>query len=186
MSAARAVFLDRDGTLLDLVPYLHDPEQVRLVPGSAEALRRLAENGYARVVITNQSGVARGYFTLSDVQFVHEKMRELLQAEGADVEAIEVCPHHPDHTGPCPCRKPLPGLITGAAERLGLDLSRSWVVGDRIEDALAGRAAGCRTVLVLTGYGREESRKHPPHVLKAVDYVAWDLPAAVAYILAAR
>jgi D-glycero-D-manno-heptose 1,7-bisphosphate phosphatase len=180
----KAVFLDRDGTLLELIPYLQDPALTRLVSGAGEALRRLAENGYARVVVTNQSGVARGWFTMSEVDAIHERMRSLLRADGADIEAVEVCPHHPEFSEPCLCRKPLPGLIIAAAERLGLDLSRSWVVGDRIEDAQAGRAAGCRTILVLSGYGREESRKHPPAAYKDVDFIAWDLPAAIARILA--
>ncbi len=183
MSDRKAVFLDRDGTVLDLVPYLHDPEQVRLVPGAAEALRALGEAGWMRILVTNQSGIARGLFGIEDVERVHERMLDLLRAEGADLEAIEICPHHPDFTGPCACRKPASGMLERAAERLQIGRSGSWVVGDRIEDIISGRPLGCGGILVLTGYGRDEARTIAPGDLRPVRYVAWDLPAAAAFIL---
>ncbi len=179
----KAVFLDRDGTLIDLVPYLHDPAEVRLVPGAAAALRRLGAAGWARVLVTNQSGVARGYYTLEEVERVHARMRELLRAEGADLEAIEICPHHPEHGSPCDCRKPAPGMLTRAGARLGIDPRRSWVIGDRWEDIAAGAPLGCRGILVMTGYGREQLAEGGDHALAAQTEVASDLAAAVDRIL---
>ena len=185
MNGGRGVFLDRDGTILELVPYLHDPDQVRLLPGAAESLRRLGEAGWARVLVTNQSGVARGYYPIGDVERVHARLLALLRSEGADLEAIEICPHHPEHSGACRCRKPAPGMLEAAAVRIGIDTRRSWTVGDRMEDLEAGSPLGCRGILVLTGYGREQARGGLPSVWVNVDYVAWDLPAAVAHILGA-
>ncbi len=178
-----AVFLDRDGTILDLVPYLHRPDEVRLIAGAAQALRRLGEAGWLRVLVTNQSGIARGYYSLDDLERVHERMQELLREEGADLDAIEVCPHHPDHTGPCSCRKPASGMLERAAGRLSIDLARSWVIGDRMEDLRAGSPLGIPGVLVLTGYGKEEARTTPPAALRIARYIAWDLPAAAAFLL---
>lgn len=183
MDGRRGVFIDRDGTLIDLIPYLADPDQVRLVSGAGEALRRLGEAGYDRVVVTNQSGVARGLYDLDRVAAVHERLLQRLRLEGADLEAIEICPHHPDFTGTCACRKPEPGMVLRAAERLGVDLRASWAIGDRFEDLTAGTKVGCRGILVLTGYGRDQARSTPPEKWGTVDYVAWDLPAAVAYLI---
>jgi len=180
---ARAVFIDRDGTLIDLVPYLHDPERVRLLPGAAESLRRLGEAGWKRVLITNQSGIARGLYGLEDVERVHARTLELLRAEGADLEGIEICPHLPEITGPCDCRKPAPGMLARASRRLGVDPARSWVIGDRIEDVMSGSPLGCPGILVLSGYGREQARRVPPEAWENVRFVARDLPAAVAAIL---
>jgi D-glycero-D-manno-heptose 1,7-bisphosphate phosphatase len=179
----KAVFLDRDGTLIDLVPYLHDPAGVRLVPGAATALRKLGAAGWARVLVTNQSGVARGYYTLHDVERVHARVLELLRAEGVDLEAIEICPHHPEHGSPCDCRKPAPGMLTRAAARLGIDPRHSWVIGDRWEDIAAGAPLGCRGILVMTGYGREQLADGADPALVAATAVAEDLAAAVDRIL---
>jgi len=184
MSARRAVFLDRDGTLLELVAYLHRPEEVRLIAGAAAALRRLGQEGWLRVVVTNQSGIARGSFSIGDVQAVHERMLALLRAEGADVEGIEICPHHPDYTGPCSCRKPAPGMLSRAADRLGIDPTASWVIGDRCEDLQAGHALGARTILVRTGYGREEEIAAGADLMGWITHVAADLPAACEFLLA--
>lgn len=183
MRERKAVFLDRDGTVLRLVPYLHDPGQVQLIPGAGEALRALGEAGWARILVTNQSGIARGMFTIEEAESVHERMLDLLRADGADLEAIEICPHHPDFTGPCACRKPAAGLLERAAERLRIEPSQSWVVGDRIEDIVAGHSIGCGGILVLTGYGRDEARTVAPGDVSPIRYVAWDLPAAAAFIL---
>ena len=149
-----AVFLDRDGTLIEEVPYLCDPRQVRLLPGAAQAVRRLRQAGYATVVVTNQSGVGRGYFTDEEVRLCNEEMRRQLEAEGAYLDGVYSCPvapvgkdrsvvEHPD-------RKPGPGMLLRAAADLELDLSRSWMVGDLISDVLAGSNAGCRGSILLT------------------------------------
>jgi D-glycero-D-manno-heptose 1,7-bisphosphate phosphatase len=181
----RAVFLDRDGTILQQIAYLHQPELVRLVPGAAGALRRLEAQGWLRILVTNQSGVARGMFSLEDVAAVNDRMRNLLQAGGADLEGIEICPHHPDYTGPCDCRKPASGLVRRAAKRYGIDLACSWMIGDRLDDLAAGRVLGLRTILVRTGYGREEERAATPEQLAEITRVVDDLPAACDFLLAA-
>lgn len=183
MSERRGVFLDRDGTLVELIPYLHKPEEVRLIPGVAASLRSLGEAGWVRIIVTNQSGIARGSFSADDVDAVNARMRELLLAEGADIEGIEFCPHHPDYTGICGCRKPAPGMLQRAAERLNLDPASSWMIGDRIDDALAGLAFGAQTILVRTGYGAEEERVADAGELKRITHIANDLPSACDYIL---
>jgi D-glycero-D-manno-heptose 1,7-bisphosphate phosphatase len=159
VSGIKAVFIDRDGTLLELVPYLHRPEEVRLTSGAAQALRRLGDAGWLRVVVTNQSGVARGLFSIDEVEAVHTRMLELIRAEGGDVDAVEICPHHPDYTGVCSCRKPASGMLQCAADRFDIDLARSWIIGDRLDDLEAGLAVGARGILVMTGYGRDEAEK---------------------------
>lgn len=149
-----AIFLDRDGTILEPVAYIEDPAQVALLPGAADALRALRGDGYALVVVTNQSAVARGVIDRRKLRQIHERMESLLRDQGVLLDGIEICPHHPDFTGPCLCRKPEPGMIRRAAQRLGLDLSRSFMIGDSISDLEAGRRAGTRPILVRTGYGR--------------------------------
>jgi D-glycero-D-manno-heptose 1,7-bisphosphate phosphatase len=181
----RAVFLDRDGTVLVAVAYLHQPELVRLVPGAAGALQRLKSQGWLRILVTNQSGVARGMFSLDDVAAVNRRMLDLLRDGGADLEGIEICPHHPDHTGPCDCRKPAPGMLKRAAKRLDIDLARSWMIGDRLDDLEAGRVLGLRTILVRTGYGREEECRARPEQIARITQVVDDLPAACDVLLAA-
>lgn len=145
------VFFDRDGTLIEERNYLSDPEQVALLPGAAEAVRRAREAGFLAVVLTNQSGVGRGYFRMEDVEAVHRRMQELLAAEGARLDAIYVCPHAPEED--CSCRKPRTGLVELAARELGIDLPRSWMIGDKAADIEMARNAGMRGALVLTGYG---------------------------------
>ena len=181
--ARKAVFLDRDGTLIDLVPYLHEPAEVRLIPGVAAGLRRLREAGYARVLVTNQSGVARGYYGLEDIERVHARLLELLRAEGAGLEAIEICPHHPEHGSPCDCRKPASGMLARASARLEIDPGLSWVIGDRWEDLAAGRPLGCRGILDMTGYGREQLASGQADGLLKESEIAEDLAAAVDRIL---
>jgi D-glycero-D-manno-heptose 1,7-bisphosphate phosphatase len=180
----KAVFLDRDGTLIDLVPYLHDPAQVRLISGAATALRRLGESGWTRILVTNQSGVARGYYGLEEVARVHERLLDLLRASGADLEAIEICPHHPDFGSPCDCRKPAPGMIARAAARLGIAPRDSWVVGDRWEDIATGSPLGCRGILVMTGHGREQIAGGTDPRLVATTEIVSDIAAAADRILA--
>lgn len=155
-----AVFLDRDGTIIEEVHYLSSPEQVRLIPGAADAVRRFNNAGVLVVVVTNQAGVARGYFPESRVSEVHAHLSALLAERGAHIDAYYHCPHHPtegvgEYRVACDCRKPKPGLLLTAARELDIDLSRSWMIGDKPCDAEAGAAAGCRTMLVRTGHGRE-------------------------------
>jgi D-glycero-D-manno-heptose 1,7-bisphosphate phosphatase len=155
-SARPAVFLDRDGTLVEEVPYLHDPELVRLVPGAAAALRSLAAAGFALVLVTNQAGIAKGYYGEDAVGRVHQRLAELLAAGGVALDGIEYCPHHPEGTVPpfaraCRCRKPGPGMLSAAAERLGIDLPSSYLVGNDPVDVGAARAAGATPLLVTTG-----------------------------------
>ena len=151
-----AVFLDRDGTLIREEKYLADPEGVVLLPGVPEALRLLREAGFALVVVTNQSGIDRGLYTLEDYHAVARRMDEVLADHETPVDATHFCPHHPEASGPCPCRKPGTGMHRAAARELGLDLSRSFYVGDRIRDLLPARELGGRSILVRTGYGRRE------------------------------
>jgi len=155
-----AVFLDRDGTIIEQVHYLNRPDQVKLIPGAAEAIRSLRAVGYACVVVTNQSAIGRGLLTLDGLEEIHTEMHRQLAEEGAELDDIYVCPHVPagedrttiEHSD----RKPGPGMLLRAARELDLDLSRSWMVGDMLSDLLAGRNAGCHgTILVLTGNGFE-------------------------------
>jgi len=165
IGSSRAVFLDRDGTLIEEVGYIDRIEQISLYPWSVDAVRALNRAGLRVVVVTNQSGVARGFFTEAMVHQVHDHISALLEAGGARIEAYYYCPHHPDgkieqYACHCECRKPSPGLIDRAARELGLDPARSFVVGDRWLDIELARAVGARGVMVRTGYGpSEEARR---------------------------
>jgi len=154
-SRRRAVFLDRDGTVIKHVPYLSDPASVQVLPGSADALRRLRRAGFARVLVTNQSAIGRGMLTEERLDQIHTEMNRQLAAKGATVDAIYYCPEAPagdDRTAvETPDRKPGPGMLLRAAADLELDLATSWMVGDLISDVLAGRNAGCRSILVESG-----------------------------------
>jgi histidinol-phosphate phosphatase family protein len=178
-----AVFLDRDGTLLHLVPYLKDTAQARLYHGVGDALRRLQDAGARLVVVTNQSGVARGLMTKGDVAGLHRRLRALLAECGVKLDRIEVCFDHPDFNGGCECRKPRPGMIFKAARELGVDLGESWTIGDNASDIEAGVAAGTRTALVLTGYGR---RTREGNAGKKADVVSATVSAAADSILRQR
>jgi D-glycero-D-manno-heptose 1,7-bisphosphate phosphatase len=157
-----AVFADRDGTLCEEVNYLGDPDKLVMLPGAAKGVAMLNAAGIAVVVVTNQSGVARGYFSENDVVHVNDKLIELLAIEGARVDGVYYCPHHeekglPPYNVKCDCRKPAPGLILKAARELNLDLSHSFVAGDKMSDIGAAPRAGCvGGVLVETGYGGSE------------------------------
>ena len=163
----KAVFLDRDGTINKYVGYLRNIDDFQLLPGVAEAVRLLNTSGYLAIVVTNQPVIARGEVTVPQLQEMHNKMETLLGAEGAYLDAIYYCPHHPDHGYPgevealkinCDCRKPKPGMMLRAAEEFNIDLSQSWMIGDGENDIKAGKAAGCRTVLIGTEeYNQDET-----------------------------
>ena len=185
----RAVFLDRDGTLVDELGFLARAADLRLLPGAAEGVRLVNRAGWCAVVVTNQSGIARGLFDEAALAAVHARLAAELARAGAHLDAILHCPHHPDEGAPplraaCACRKPAPGLLFEARERLGLELGASWIVGDGLRDLEAGRRAGLAGgVLVLTGKGRDELARAEPG---AAPLTAPDLPSAVRAILAAR
>lgn len=156
----KALFLDRDGVVICQKAYLSSPDEVELEKGVAEGLKKLRAAGILTVVVTNQSGVARGLFTAEAVEAVHRKIDALLAAEGAAVDGYYVCPHHPDFGSGCDCRKPKPGLLLRAARELDISLADSVMCGDKTDDLRAGKNAGCRAeFLVRTGYGREEESK---------------------------
>ena len=192
MSAGRAAaFIDRDGVVNGLVPDplsglaespLH-PGEVELLPGAAEALRRLAAAGWLLVGVSNQPGAAKGSVPVAELEAVQARVVALLAAEGARFDAFKMCLHHPDGvvpelTGECECRKPAPGMLLDAARELGIDLSASWMIGDTDGDVLAGTAAGCQTVLVQTR-GSLHKRAGYGHA----DAVVADLPAASEVLL---
>ncbi len=186
-----AVFLDRDGTLTEEVGYVNHPRRLRLLPRSARAIRRLNEVGVAAIVVTNQAGVARGYFSEEVLQAVNAALVAQLKDEGAHLDAIYVCPHHPTEGEPpyrldCDCRKPKPGLLHRAAADHGLDLTRSTLVSDRPSDLVAARAVGAAAVLVLTGYGLGEWEYRRARFPLEPDHVAPDLLDAVEWVLARR
>jgi D-glycero-D-manno-heptose 1,7-bisphosphate phosphatase len=166
-TASRAVFLDRDGTLIEDVGYISDPESVVFLEGAIDALRTLRELGFALVVVSNQSGIARGLISEEQASAVHRRFVAGLEAEGVALDDARYCPHGPESG--CSCRKPLPGLIVDAAKDLGIDLEGSFVVGDKPADVEAGRAAGCRTIQ----FGRDDGD---------ADFTALDWPAAVEFI----
>jgi D-glycero-D-manno-heptose 1,7-bisphosphate phosphatase len=158
-----AAFLDRDGTLVEEVDHLARPGQLRVLPGVVDALHALAARGYALAIVTNQAGVAKGLFTLGDVEEVHAHLRHLL---GVPIDAIEFCPHHPagivpEFTRACDCRKPAPGMLARAAASLDIDLARSFMVGDTWSDVAAGEALGLPSYLVRTGHGARAARERP-------------------------
>jgi D-glycero-D-manno-heptose 1,7-bisphosphate phosphatase len=182
-----AIFVDRDGVILEMVHYLNRVEQVALAPGVAEAIRSINETGVPLVIVTNQSAVARGLLTESGLDAIHARMAELLSARGAHVDAIYYCPHHPDagegaYRRDCECRKPNPGMLRKAAADLGLDLPRSVMIGDHATDIEAGHNAGvARTMLVLTGYGSAAAE-----ALRGTELAPWaTFPEAASALLAA-
>ena len=178
----RAVFLDRDGTIIADVGYLRDPEQVRLLSGAAQAIRRLNENGWLAVVVTNQSGIARGLLTEEDYRRTERRLDELLAQAGAHVEGHYWCPHLPDVSGHCECRKPGTLLYRQAADRFDIDLGKSWWVGDRARDVVPAAAFGGHGVVLLDEPATAELPDGITHrVLQAPD-----LASAVDLILAAR
>jgi len=184
----RAVFLDRDGTINEEVGYVNHLRRFVLLPRVGEAIRLLNRRGLKTVVVTNQSGVARGYFPESLIHLVHQRMEELLGQEGAHLDGIYYCPHHPDAGSPpyrqkCRCRKPDTGLVDEATRSLDLDCSKSYMIGDRGPDLEFARRIGAKGILVLTGYGRGEWEYCRDQWNAEPDYVAQDLYEAVQWIL---
>lgn len=180
----RAVFIDRDGTISEEVGYINHLTRFRLFPYSATALKQLHENGYLAIVITNQAGVARGYFSEEMVQAIHQQMTKDLETSGARLDAIYYCAHHPSVGKPpyqldCDCRKPKPGLLLRAARDYDIDLAESWMVGDRYSDIELAANAGVKSALVLSGYGRGEWEHQRDNWTRQPDLVAEDLLAAV-------
>lgn len=167
-----AAFLDRDGTIVEEAHYPADPDRVSLVPGAVEALNDLHTAGYALVVVTNQSGIARGLISEGDFMAVQARVESLLEEGGVRLDAVLYCPHHPDFTGPCDCRKPALGMYRRAEAALGVDLAASIYVGDRLSDVLPALETGGTGYLVRTGYGAAEAAAAPPEI-EVVD----DLPA---------
>ncbi|MBA3414011.1 MAG: HAD family hydrolase [Chloroflexia bacterium] len=167
----RALFIDRDGTLVEPRHYPSRPVDLVLYPGISPSLRRLRAAGFKLVVITNQSGLARGLFTADDLDRMHDHLRAELARDGVEIDAIYFCPHHvegvvPALTMACACRKPEPGMLHQAAADLGLDLAASWFLGDILDDVEAGNRAGCRTILV--DIGTEEAPAEPSRQPTAV------------------
>lgn len=185
-----AVFFDRDGTINVEAGYIREVSGLELMPGAGAAIRKLNEAGVPVVLATNQSGPARGYYPESHVHALHERLNSLLAAEGAHLDALYYCPHLPDGTvpeysGACRCRKPEPGMLEDAAEALGLDLARSYMVGDKATDVEVGHRVGAKSVLLRSGYGERVlagAYQHPveaecvaPTIVEAVDWILADL-----------
>ncbi len=160
-----AVFLDRDGTVIYDAGYPHDPEQVALLSGAGEALADLARSGFKTVIVSNQSGIGRGFVTEAQATAVHERFVSLLESLGVRIDGAYYCPHSPDDG--CTCRKPSPELLLRAAEELDLDLGRSIMVGDKASDVEAGRRAGCTTILLAPGPSAPETDASPDHLARS-------------------
>lgn len=197
MDSTAAVFLDRDGTINEEVGYLNSLDKLRMIPGTFEAIRLINQSGLKAVVISNQSGVARGYFDEALVEMVHARIQALLNEHGAWIDRFYWCPHHPTqgigaYRRACLCRKPEAGLILRAVEEMDIDLARSYMVGDMPKDIEAARKAGVKGILVKTGYGEEslKSAKNDPAAnffsSMPPDYVAADILDAAKWIMKDR
>jgi D-glycero-D-manno-heptose 1,7-bisphosphate phosphatase len=162
MDMKKAVFLDRDGVITEDPPhYAHRVDQVRIIPGSGEAIRLLNERGFQVIVVSNQSGAAKGYYKEHDIRLFNDEMKRQLSLDSAHIDALYYCPHHPEgiidkFREVCTCRKPQPGMLIQAAKQHRIDLKASFMVGDKFSDIVAGNSVNCRTIFVLTGHGKEE------------------------------
>lgn len=189
MNKFLAVFLDRDGTINQDKGYISNPAQIEIIPESAEAIKRL-NNADCRVFgVSNQSGVARGYYSTNDVSAVNKKVIELTARAGGVIEEIFYCPHHPEgkvekYSFKCDCRKPATGMIRQIEDKYGFKIERTAVVGDKASDVGLGRSIGAKTILVATGFGVEERKKIELSGVAPPDFYAADLAEAVDYILA--
>lgn len=176
----KAVFIDKDGTLIPDIPYNTDPERITLLPESVEGLRQLKMEGYLLIIVSNQAGVARGFFKEEALLGVERKVRELLTAESIALDGFYYCPHHPEgsveqYRVRCECRKPRPGLILRAAGDFNIDLHSSWMIGDILNDVEAGKRAGCRTILIDNGNETEwlpGEFRSPDYLLKNINEAA--------------
>jgi D-glycero-D-manno-heptose 1,7-bisphosphate phosphatase len=180
----RAVFIDKDGTLIPDIPYNVNPSLVTLYDGAAHGLKLLKDRGFLLVLISNQSGVARGYFTISDLKAIEHKLQQDLISEGIQLDAMYFCPHHPEgivqeYSKDCNCRKPKPGMLLRASNEFNIDLTSSWMIGDILNDVEAGNAVGCRTILIDNG-NETEWEVTDPRIPTAV---ASGLLEAIAMIL---
>jgi D-glycero-D-manno-heptose 1,7-bisphosphate phosphatase len=183
-----AVFLDRDGTVNEEVGYVNHIDRFRIFPWTAPAIRKLNQAGLPSVLVTNQSGVARGYFPETLVQEIHTRLQDELARFTARLDAIYYCPHHPDgkvtaYRKTCDCRKPAPGMLHRASQDLGLDLGASFMVSDRYQDVAMGFQAGARGILLLSGYGKGEYEYQKDSWPRQPDFVATDLLEGVEWIL---
>lgn len=185
--SGKAVLLDKDGTVSQDVGYLNDPNNLRLLPGSAEAIKKLNAAGYRVFIVSNQAGIARCLLNESILHAIDKRLVRDLLNQGAIIDEVYYCPHHPDqgyypYRTDCSCRKPDPGMLKKAIEKYQIDVSRSFLIGDKKSDIEAGQKLGLKTVLVLTGYGEQEKEKfmdqpHPP------SHIAKDLLNAVNWLL---
>ena len=180
----RAVFLDRDGTIIEDTGYLDECSKIRFLPRVSEAIKLLNENGFKVIIITNQSGVARGYFTEEALQEINRYIQESLAERRAIIDGIYYCPHHmegiiEEYRKECYCRKPDPGMIEEAAREFGIDLSQSFVIGDKISDIEAGHRAGCKAILL----GGEDSLKNEKEIALLSEHIASDLCEAVEWLM---
>ncbi len=179
-----AVFIDRDGTLIEDVGYISSIDALSVIDGSADAIRRLNKAGIKVVIITNQAGIARGFFDEDTLITIHERLIEILSEHNAVIDKIYYCPHYPEGTVPeysisCLCRKPEPGMVEKAVEELGIDLKRSYIVGDKASDIELAQRIGARGILVLTGYGSNVVKDNEVNPT----YIAPSLKEAVEWIL---
>jgi histidinol-phosphate phosphatase family protein len=190
MKKNAAVFLDRDGTIIEEVGYLDSLEKLILFPHTAEAIRTINESGMRAVVITNQSGVTRGYFKEDFVRTVHRHIEKTLREKGAVIDGFYYCPHKPmegdgESSASCTCRKPEPGMLIRAAEEMDIDLTRSYVVGDTEKDIILADKVGAKGILVRTGYGSETEKEIIGRKIKPA-YIADDILVAVRWIIEDR
>ena len=184
----KAVFLDRDGTVNEEVGYLTDLDKLRLIPGASAAIKRLNESGFKVILVTNQSGVARGYFPETHVREAHTRLSEMLGSEGARIDAVYYCPHHPTagdshFTVDCDCRKPRTGMIDRAVKDLAVDISHAYMVGDKWSDVEFAQRAGVRAVLVMSGFALDDPGNKRAKTVKDPDYIASSLAEAVSWII---
>ncbi len=183
----RAVFIDRDGTFNVLGNYINKVEDFDLIPGADKAVKLARDAGFLVIIVTNQAGVARGYYTEEDVVVFHKNIQEVLEKFGTKIDAFYYCPYHPTkgigkYLKDDDCRKPKPGMLLTAAKEHNIDLENSYMIGDNIGDVQAGQAAGCKSIMVRTGYGNEHQFKLD-ELEKPLDQVCEDLISAVEWIL---
>ncbi len=188
MTKKAAVFLDRDGTINEQMGYINHISRFVLLPGVGQAIRKLNDRNIPVIVVTNQSGLARGYFPPALLDEVHAKMKQQLADDGARIDGLYICPHHPEakeekYRKTCNCRKPKTGLLEQAALDLDLDLTKSFMVGDRWSDLKCGVKAGATSILALTGYGRGDQQYIGPQQEIQPAMVAEDLNAAIDWII---